>query len=57
MPFLISKVALGIADSNARCVMYSAEDPVLVAKKRELKARKDRLEEVQMALRNLGISS
>jgi hypothetical protein len=37
--------------------MYLAENLVLAAKRRELKARKDRLEEVQMALQNFGISS
>lgn len=57
MPFLISKLALGTADSNTRCTMYLAEDPVLVARRRELKARKERLEEVQMALQSFGISS
>lgn len=55
--FLITKLTVGSADSNSRCEMYLAEDPVLVARRRELKARKERLEEVQMALHSFGISS
>jgi hypothetical protein len=53
---LTTKLSLGTADTNERCTVYLAENPVVVTKRKELSARKDRLEEVKNALHTFGLS-
>lgn len=53
--FLISKFSLGAADANNRCAVYLAESPLVTAKRKELVAKKERLEAVQRALRDFGL--
>jgi hypothetical protein len=55
LPFLMKKFELGTANGAARCGMYLAEDPNLVAKRDELTARKKRLESVSAELHNFGL--
>ncbi|KAF9459501.1 P-loop containing nucleoside triphosphate hydrolase protein [Collybia nuda] len=54
--FLISKFSLGAADANNRCALYLAESPVVTARRKELLAKKERLEAVQRALRDFGLT-
>lgn len=53
---LISKLSLGAADANERCGMYLSENPMVVLKRKELAARKQRLEEVRQSLHKFGLS-
>ncbi|KAF8064448.1 P-loop containing nucleoside triphosphate hydrolase protein, partial [Lyophyllum atratum] len=53
---LITKFALGTADATDRCGMYLAENPLVVVTRKELSARKKRLEEVKQALHSFGLS-
>ncbi|KAF5376650.1 hypothetical protein D9615_007811 [Tricholomella constricta] len=53
---LISKLALGTTDATERCSMYLAENPMVVVRRKELAARKQRLEEVKHALQTFGLS-
>lgn len=52
---LIRHLGLGAADAVARCAAYLEEDPLTVAKREELLARKKRLENVQEELLRFGI--
>ncbi|KAG5640591.1 hypothetical protein DXG03_007994 [Asterophora parasitica] len=54
--FLISKFALGTADATERCSAFLADNPMVVIKRKELSARKDRLEVVKHALHTFGLS-
>jgi hypothetical protein len=54
--FLIIKLALGTPEASNRCAAYLQENPTVVAKRKELSARKQRLEEVGQALHNFGLS-
>ncbi|KAE9397406.1 hypothetical protein BT96DRAFT_1020873 [Gymnopus androsaceus JB14] len=49
-PFLISKFGMGTPSANERCASYLGEDPVVVANREELLARKKRLESVDREL-------
>ncbi|KAG6811611.1 hypothetical protein H0H92_006626 [Tricholoma furcatifolium] len=53
---LISKLSLGTADARQRCAQYLEENPTVVAKRKELTAQKERLEEVRKALHQFGLS-
>lgn len=53
--FLISRLELGAADAAARCAAYLAEEPVLVARREELTAKRRRLETVRLELYKFGL--
>ncbi|KAF7319138.1 hypothetical protein HMN09_00250200 [Mycena chlorophos] len=53
---LISAFQLGGEGADARCAMYLTEDPMVVAKRDELMARRKRLEAVQMELHNFALA-
>lgn len=52
---LVDKLGLGMSDAATRCMVYLAEDPIIVAKRKELSSKKARLESVQLALENFGL--
>lgn len=49
-PFLISKFGMGTPSANERCASYLGEDPMLVANRDELLAKKKRLESIDKEL-------
>ncbi|KAI3619394.1 hypothetical protein WG66_012775 [Moniliophthora roreri] len=53
--FLITELGLGTASANEKCAQYLVEDPLMVARRAELKARVKRLESVQRELNNLRL--
>ncbi|KAG6918468.1 hypothetical protein DXG01_014095 [Tephrocybe rancida] len=54
--FLITKLSLGTADAKERCAAYLAENLTVVARRKELTIRKERLDEVKQALQAFGLS-
>ncbi|KZT07896.1 uncharacterized protein LAESUDRAFT_811749 [Laetiporus sulphureus 93-53] len=53
--FLIEKLGLGSSKAAERCAAYLAENPNIVAVRKELMAKKERLESVQVELDNFGL--
>ncbi|KAG6918467.1 hypothetical protein DXG01_014094 [Tephrocybe rancida] len=54
---LITKLSLGTADAPERCAVYLAENPTVVAKRKELTIRKERLDQVRQALQAFELVS
>ena len=52
---LITGLGLGSGDAGERCAAFLAEDPMIVKRREELKARKIRLETVKTELQNFGL--
>lgn len=52
---LIEKLGLGAAKAAERCAAYLSEEPNIVAIRRELLAKKERLESVRTELDNFGL--
>jgi len=52
---LITELGLGSGDASERCAAFLAEDPMIVKRREELKARKIRLETVKTELQNFGL--
>lgn len=53
--FLVHELGLGSSDAQDRCTGFLAEDPLVVARREELSARKQRLDKVQLELHTFGL--
>ncbi|ESK87739.1 hypothetical protein Moror_11276 [Moniliophthora roreri MCA 2997] len=52
---IVKQLGLGTANANEQCARYLAEDPAVVARRDELRARQKRLESVQRELSNFEL--
>ncbi|KDQ54657.1 hypothetical protein JAAARDRAFT_401009 [Jaapia argillacea MUCL 33604] len=54
-PFLVSTLDLGSTNARSRCASYLAEEPHIAEKRKQLTAKKERLETVITELMNFGL--